>query len=440
MASESGFSNQKKLGISQFKTIHNVGSDKYGQSVASKALFEKTAQDVITVTDVIGNSGQIEFLNVQFNGHNALVNYVLRITVGVNENFEFDIISIIDSDNFLILPLLPAIDISGDSGIIMGWVTNKANADGSQIVTLAPVPLQFVKDSTVINVNEDTVTPANNSALPTGLFIYKDGVQTPITKDTGTPANNVGIPVEIVAASGTPINITAGDINVQLTDLGANFDAVRLGDGSGNYVAVNASDEALVHDADVLAQSVLLVAKDFATSAKQDLLLAELQLKADLTDTQPVSLASVPLPTGAATEAKQDTGNTSLADIDTNTVNIPNVITTEGGAQPSHGLIVMGHTGAGVSRHLLVDATGRLNTTVTVASLPTGASTSALQTALNNKTAAGLVVSGHDEIVTTYVGATTKINTVVYKLSAITVATLTLSYDGSDRLIGVVRT
>lgn len=379
MASESGFSNQKKLGTAQFKTIHNVGGDKYGQSVASKALYEKSPEDTITVTDVIGNSGQIEFLNVQFVGHNALANDVLRINAGAYTNFEFDVISIVDIDNFLILPLLPSIDISGELAIIMSWVTNKANADGSQIVTLAPVPLQFVKDSTVVNVNEDTATPANNLALPAGLFIYKDGVQIPVTKDTGTPANNVGIPVEIVAASGTPINITAGDINVQLTDLGANFDAVRLGDGTGNYVAVNASDEALVHDADVLAQTVLLVAKDFATSAKQDLLLAELQLKADLTETQPVSLASVPLATGAATEAKQDTGNTSLAGIGTNTVNIPNVIATEGGAQPSHGLIVMGHTGAGVARHLLVDGTGRLNTNVTASVLPTGASTLAEQ-------------------------------------------------------------
>ncbi len=42
-----------------------------------------------------------------------------------------------------------------------------------------------------------------------------------------------------------------------------------------------------------------------ATSAKQDSLLTELLLKAKLTDTQPVSLASVPLPTGAATSALQ---------------------------------------------------------------------------------------------------------------------------------------
>lgn len=53
-----------------------------------------------------------------------------------------------------------------------------------------------------------------------------------------------------------------------------------------------------------------------ATAAKQDLLLTELQLKADLTETQPVSAASLPLPSGAATSANQSTEITSLASID----------------------------------------------------------------------------------------------------------------------------
>lgn len=81
------------------------------------------------------------------------------------------------------------------------------------------------------------------------------------------------------------------------------------------------------------------------------------------------------------------------------------------------------------------------------ASLPAGASTSANQTLeiaelvkLNGKTAAGLVPEKFDEQVLTYVGATTKIATVTYKLATVTVATLTLSYDGSDRLTGVVKT
>ena len=49
-----------------------------------------------------------------------------------------------------------------------------------------------------------------------------------------------------------------------------------------------------------------------ATAAKQDALLAELQLKADLADTQPVSAASLPLPTGAATSAAQATLQTAI--------------------------------------------------------------------------------------------------------------------------------
>lgn len=45
-----------------------------------------------------------------------------------------------------------------------------------------------------------------------------------------------------------------------------------------------------------------------ATSAKQDDLLTELQKKADLTETQPISAASLPLPSGAATSANQTNG------------------------------------------------------------------------------------------------------------------------------------
>jgi hypothetical protein len=56
-----------------------------------------------------------------------------------------------------------------------------------------------------------------------------------------------------------------------------------------------------------------------ATEAKQDSLATAVGLLAKLTDTQPVSAASLPLPAGAATAAKQDTGNTSVASIDTKT-------------------------------------------------------------------------------------------------------------------------
>lgn len=78
--------------------------------------------------------------------------------------------------------------------------------------------------------------------------------------------------------------------------------------------------------------------------------------------------------------------------------------------------------------------------------LAPGAATAANQTAeiaaiqaFANKTGAGFVPEMFDETVITYVGATTNIDTVTYKLASATVATLTLSYDGSDRLIDVVK-
>lgn len=72
--------------------------------------------------------------------------------------------------------------------------------------------------------------------------------------------------------------------------------------------------------------------------------------------------------------------------------------------------------------------------------LPTGAATEATLSAFSTKSQAGLVPEAFDEQVITYVGATDRISTVVYKLATVTVATLTMSYDGSDRLDGVVKT
>lgn len=56
-----------------------------------------------------------------------------------------------------------------------------------------------------------------------------------------TVANNQSpMNVRIVDAGGTIINITAGDIDIHTSDVGANFDAIRIGDGSGVYIKVNA--------------------------------------------------------------------------------------------------------------------------------------------------------------------------------------------------------
>lgn len=207
--------------------------------------------------------------------------------------------------------------------------------------------------------------PVSLSISSAPLEFIKNGSSQQVIEDTGTPSNNAPLPVKLTGATGD-INITAGDLNVQLSDQGATPDVTRIGDGT-NQLGMNADNEALVHDQDThdkldtlnstdFATETTLSAvdtkigtsntslatiagKDFATQTtlaavlakiiaspatevKQDNivselqdLLVELEKKADLTETQPVSIASMPLPTGGATEAKQDDAIAQLTSI-----------------------------------------------------------------------------------------------------------------------------
>lgn len=228
--------------------------------------------------------------------------------------------------------------------------------------------------------------------------------------------------------------------------------------------------------------------------------------------TQPVSAVSLPLPTGAATEAKQDTANTSLASIDSKLTSplsvtgpltdvelratpvavsgpltdtqlrasavpvsaaslpLPTGAATEvtlASVDSKTPALVSGRVpvdGSGVTQPVSgtvgisgsVAVTGPLTNTelraaavpVSAASLPlpTGAATEATLLSFSNKTNAGLVGNAHDYIEQTYVTAGNgigQLETVVFKTGGAlgtTVATLSFAYDGQDRLVSVTRT
>lgn len=313
------------------QSIQNLWDSRGASDVLIHAVRMSSA-----IASVIAAGSVKRLINVV--AHGAKKGDSIRMNNGNADGEEVAIISIIDANNFIIAKEVNA--AIGDELFILKPVTPTYNKDGSLNVSNGPT--QFIKDALVQQVTEDTVVPANNEPLPSKLFFQKDGVTYPVNKDTAIPANTAAIPVEIVGTSGQVVTINAGDINVQLSHLGANFDSTRIGDGT-NLMGVNASLEALVHDADVLTalgdvnaelntQTTALgdinTELDTQTTALGDIntelntqttalgsLLTELQLKADLTETQPVSVASLPLPTGASTEAKQDTQITALSDI-----------------------------------------------------------------------------------------------------------------------------
>lgn len=95
----------------------------------------------------------------------------------------------------------------------------EVNADGSiNVQAELSGPIKFRQDGAVVEVNEDTVTPANSAPLP----------------------------VKLTSTSGD-INITAGDLNVQLDHTGANYDSTRIGDGT-TLVGVSANTDMKVVD------------------------------------------------------------------------------------------------------------------------------------------------------------------------------------------------
>lgn len=92
----------------------------------------------------------------------------------------------------------------------------------------------------------------------------------------------------------------------------------------------------------ILTELTSIDAKDFATQTTLAALLTELQLKADLTETQPISAASLPLPTGAATES-------TLKNVETYTNNARTVLQATGSsAQQVNGAYAVGDSYTGV--------------------------------------------------------------------------------------------
>ena len=119
--------------------------------------------------------------------------------------------------------------------------------------------------------------PQSLTISPSATKFLLDGVITDVSKDSVSPSNTIALPVE-------DVNVL-DSVNVLLS-LVQNVDT---GPGTSAGVPV------LAHDPSI---------NEFK------------YLNVDPNNDLKVSAAALPLPTGAATSAKQDTGNTSLSSID----------------------------------------------------------------------------------------------------------------------------
>lgn len=187
-----------------------------------------------------------------------------------------------------------------------------------------------------------TKTPKSSGSGP--INIIQDGVVTPVTSDTGTPANTVPIPVTVVNPDGTPSASEATLLEVrdntaatvdELVDISKEATQLEV---LTEVQGINVASQEIAGKTPALGQATMALSVPVVIASNQSSLpvtvgnfpaatgLTDAELRAtavpvsvsnfpatqpvsgsvavsNFPATQPISAASLPLPTGAATEA-----------------------------------------------------------------------------------------------------------------------------------------
>jgi len=334
-----------------------VRANQQGLSVLAHQFVVEVATDAAEAGSAIGS--------IVATSHVAQVGDVIKFTSGALSGKEVKVQSV--STNLITLSEdMVSAPAAADAFAILRHKYPEIDASGALFT--APVgsgPLQYKRDGATTDVSEDTITPSNSRPLPVKL--------TGVTGD---------------------INITAGDLNVSLSQ---------------------ANDSVAVYGNDGGSNKILL------TDASG-------QLQVEVTNTVDVNAAqsgtwnitnisgTISLPTGASTEAKQDSAITELQDIeadveasnvllgtiDADTSNISTKIDTLAGAVAGSevqvdivsaptltvqatDLDIRDLTSASDSVAAVQSGTWNINNVSGTVSLPTGAATETTLSAINGK-------------------------------------------------------
>lgn len=277
-------------------TVQKIGNSRAAIEVIHKGYY---SLNPVSTTPLIVEAGSTDNI-LKYTAHGFKPGDVIQLKTTANSIKEFEIVvdEIVDADNVILAGYLSASLVAGDTFNALRPISERFDSSGATLAVVASPPVSY-----------------NRKAAGST-------VQTSVLEDLDTPTNSRALPVVIHSIDGAPIIVNAGDLSVSTSHVN---DSMAIGDGT-TLVAVTALNELKTSDALALAQlqaintntdgletlvstsntslgSIDTKLSSQATAAKQDLLLAELQLKADLTETQPVSMAAAPV--GASLEATQ---------------------------------------------------------------------------------------------------------------------------------------
>lgn len=277
-------------------TVQKVGFSRAAVDVVHRGYYSLNPVPTTPFTVEAGSTDSVLVLTA----HGFKAGDLIRLDVTANSINEFEIVvdEVVDVNTVKLAGYLSASLTAGDTFFALRPIAERFDETGATLAVVASPPISY-----------------NRKAAGTTA-------QTSVLEDLDTPTNSRALPVVIHSIDGAPIVVNAGDLSVSTSHVN---DSMAIGDGT-NLVAVTASNELQTSDALALAElqsintntngletligtsntslsSIDTKLSSQATALKQDAILAELQLKADLTETQPVSMASAPV--GASLEATQ---------------------------------------------------------------------------------------------------------------------------------------
>ena len=212
MPTEQGYSNQKKLGKAQFKTIHSSGNDSFSGKAIPSTVYQKTAPAAIAAVNLVaGASGQIEFYEIEITAHGALVGDLMKMDTGTIVDYEFEIVKIIDADKFYILPL--ATPITGEDAEILGFTSQRTDRKGNSVITVNTAGL--ATEATLTNISNTLGTDIYNVLSPfVNGFARIDFSATSVTSaayvELDPGVNCEVVKVQIFMSSGQPLYLAFG--------------------------------------------------------------------------------------------------------------------------------------------------------------------------------------------------------------------------------------
>lgn len=273
MSTPKGYPAQQKLDRvkAEHATIEPIRAEQHGLSVNAHVYVYEVGIDAVEADSTVST--------INATAHLAVKGDIIRFTSGALNSVEVKVQEV-TANTIVLVYNLPSVPATAVTFQILRPKYPVVAADGTIAVSIAQSPIAFVLDGVDTEVQESTTVPANTRPLPVKLM-NDSGVEfgtstSPIRVDpTGTttqPVSAASLPLP--AGASTSALQTSG--NSSLTSIDGKLGALGQKLMTGSAPVVIASDQS----------------------------------------TLPVSAASLPLPTGASTSALQTSGNTSLSSID----------------------------------------------------------------------------------------------------------------------------